>query len=114
MSGAATATVGQTMGLAGRADATAQGLYRALAQNFQATRELSLTLRAAMPQTWTWAMLAERWPGLHADQVHALIRDRVGYQGPPGKGVILSLEEVLACDEEIRARLAATRRKGGA
>jgi hypothetical protein len=78
-------------------------------QLLAAQKEMVQTLRQAQPQTWTMDMLRARWAGFSDDAIMAVLAERLGYQAAPGKRVVLALEEVLAVDEELRQRLAASR-----
>ena len=79
------------------------------AQVIAANKELTRTMQQTQPQTWTLEMLRARWAGFSDDAIMAVLESRLGYQGEPGKRVVLALEEVLAVDEELRQRLAGQR-----
>lgn len=64
------------------------------------TRRMALAL---LPQTWPLSALRVRWQGLDDAAIVQLARDRVGYQGD-ARGLLLTLDEVLAIDHEIVQR----------
>lgn len=69
---------------------------------------LRLTMQAQLPQTWPLSALRQRWAGLDVEAIAQVARDRVGYQGE-AKHLLLSLDEVIACDAVIHERLRALR-----
>lgn len=70
--------------------------------------QVRLSVQFGLPQTWPLAALRQRWPGLDAEAIAQIARDRVGYQGET-KALLLSLDEVIACDAVIAERLRAQR-----
>ena len=69
---------------------------------------LRQALQFDQPQTWTMAMLRRRWPSLEAEAIAQVARDRVGYTGTTS-GMVLLLDEVVACDAVIGERMRAQR-----
>ncbi len=77
-------------------------------QLISAMGALRMSMQFDQPQTWTLAMLRRRWPALADEAIAQLARDRLGFVGEAGD-LTLMLDEVIACDAEIAARLRARR-----
>lgn len=76
-------------------------LASSLASHAQILAQHNALTRAALPQSYSGAMLRARYPGLGESALMALISELTGYVGARGHRLALTLDQVLALDERV-------------